>query len=44
MGSDKLTMKGVINGVSNHLLSPNGTATRAQVAAMLMRCCKLSGT
>jgi|GEM_PF-1267145 len=39
-----MTMKGVINGVSNHLLSPNGTATRAQVAAMLMRYCKLSGT
>lgn len=32
--------EGIINGIGNGLLSPKGKATRAQVAAMLMRYCK----
>ena len=32
-----MTMNGVINGVGNNKLSPKGSATRAQVATMLMR-------
>ena len=32
-----MTMNGVINGVGNNMLSPKGSATRAQVATMLMR-------
>lgn len=31
--------KGLINGISAELLSPNGTATRAQLAAVLQRFC-----
>lgn len=32
--------EGLINGVGNDTLAPQGTATRAQVAAVLMRFCK----
>ncbi|MBO4787561.1 MAG: S-layer homology domain-containing protein [Lachnospiraceae bacterium] len=32
-----MTMNGVINGVGDNKLSPKGSATRAQVATMLMR-------
>ena len=30
-------MQGIINGVGDNKLSPKGSATRAQVATMLMR-------
>ena len=32
-----MTMQGIINGVGDNKLSPKGSATRAQVATMLMR-------
>lgn len=35
-----MTMKGIINGTGNDMLSPKGYATRAQVAAMLQRFCE----
>ena len=31
------TMNGVLNGKDNNMLDPNGTATRAEAAAMLIR-------
>lgn len=34
---------GLINGMGDHTLQPKGSATRAQVAAILMRFCKLAG-
>ena len=34
---------GLINGMGDHTLQPQGSATRAQVAAILMRFCKLAG-
>lgn len=35
--------KGILNGMSADTLAPQGTATRAQVAAMLHRFCELMG-
>lgn len=35
--------KGLINGCNEGWLIPQGTATRAEVAAMLMRYCSLIG-
>lgn len=32
---------GIINGADGNRLDPQGTATRAQAAAMLMRFCEL---
>lgn len=34
---------GLISGMGDHTLQPQGSATRAQVAAILMRFCKLAG-
>ncbi|MBQ7491369.1 MAG: Ig-like domain-containing protein [Clostridia bacterium] len=35
------TMKGIINGVGNNMLDPQGNATRAQAAAMISRLVKI---
>ena len=33
-----MTMNGILQGTENHMLFPKETATRAQVATILMRC------
>lgn len=38
-----MTMNGIINGTGDNQLDPQGTATRAQVAVMLMRFCESIG-
>ena len=38
-----MNARGIITGVGDNRLAPQGTATRAQVAAILMRCLSYGG-